>query len=484
MQNDLLRVLPSVDRMLSSPAALIFAREVGRDRVRDLLRDIIEELRAEISTGASAESVVDLARSGERSPDDLAKEIDRRLMVRVAELTRPSLRKVVNATGVIIHTNLGRAPLANAAIEEIARVASGYSNLEYDIEAGSRGRRDVHCQKLIARLAGAEDAAVVNNNAAAVLLVLNSLAQGGEVIVSRGELIEIGGSFRIPDVMEKSGAVLREVGTTNRTRIRDYQNAVNDRTRLILRIHPSNYRIVGFTERPTLNEIAELAVDTGIPAFEDLGSGCLTDLSRYGVTGEPVVADSIAAGIPIVSFSGDKLLGGPQAGIIAGKRALISKVRENPLMRALRVDKMTYSALEATLRVYQRGAAETEVPVIRALAATQTELSVRALGFAEQVVRLRGLNVSVQPGFSVVGGGSAPGIELPTTLVAVGDATQTASAIEARLRQNGVPIITRVENGCVLIDLRTVLPEEESIIIEALEGFATRADGVAAAPGQ
>lgn len=400
--------------------------------------------------------------------NDLIAEIEKRLARRAERAARHSLRRVINATGVIIHTNLGRAPLARPAIEAVSEIAASYSNLEYDLDRGERGKRESHCQELLARLTASEAATVANNNAAAVLLVLNTLAEGGEVIVSRGELIEIGGSFRIPDVMEKSGARLREVGTTNRTRIEDYERAINENTRLLLRVHPSNYRITGFTHRPSVHEIAELARRAQVPSFEDLGSGCLLDLAPFGVRDEPVVSHSLRAGIAVVSFSGDKMLGGPQAGIIAGERAIIERVKRNPLMRALRVDKLTYAALEATLRLYERGSARTEVPVIRAIAATRDELRERAGRMVERIAEVQGLGATIEEGESVIGGGSAPEVRLPTSLVAVTSERISAAAIEERLRRHATPIIVRAERDRVLIDLRTVASAEESIITEAL----------------
>jgi L-seryl-tRNA(Ser) seleniumtransferase len=464
-----LRLLPSVERMLLTPTAVDLSLEIGRERVRDALRNIIEELRIEFSQGPSSPT----NGTGQAySPDEIASDVEQRLRASVRKLTTPSLRRVVNATGVIIHTNLGRAPLAKKAIEAISEIGSGYSNLEYDLEQGDRGRRESHCQELIERLTGAESAIVANNNAAAVLLLLNTLAQGGEVIVSRGELIEIGGSFRIPDVMERSGALLREVGTTNRTRIADYASAITENTRLILRVHPSNYRIIGFTERPTVREIADLAARAGIVSFEDLGSGCLIDFSTYGIEGEPIVAESLKAGISVVSFSGDKMLGGPQAGIIAGSRAIIDRVRQNPLMRALRVDKLVYGALEATLKLYELQVADEQVPIVRAICTTREEIAVRAGRLCECVEKLGGFKASIEAGFSVVGGGSAPGAELPTALVAIEGSRLSASAIEAGLRGHVVPVIARSERNRVLIDLRTVMPDEEIIVLNALESIA------------
>ncbi len=505
MAKELLRLLPSVERLLTTETALRLSRELSRDRVRDLLRDVLDELREELrSSGVeefgSSEFRVD--NESEREDADSEKfkalnsptpellnspipkllnsqtpqlpnlfiEIERRLEARAARYLRPSLRRVINATGVIIHTNLGRAPLAPSAIAAVAEVAANYSNLEYDVNAGQRGKRETHCQALLSRLIGSEDASVVNNCAAAVLLVLNTLADDGEVIVSRGELIEIGGSFRIPEVMEKSGAQLREVGTTNRTRISDYERAINEKTRLMLRVHPSNYRIVGFTERPTLQEMIALSERTGIPVFEDLGSGCLLDVTPFGVTDEPTVSASFRAGISVAAFSGDKLLGGPQAGIIAGKKAIIERVRKNPLLRALRVDKMTYAALEATLRLYERGTAKTDVPVVRAMAMQIDEIAERAKRFMQRTLDATAgrLLVMREAGESVIGGGSAPEVRLPTVLVTIQSSALSTAQIEERLRNHRTPIIARTERNLVLLDLRTVREDEEAIIVEAL----------------
>ncbi|HKV37787.1 MAG TPA: L-seryl-tRNA(Sec) selenium transferase [Blastocatellia bacterium] len=468
----MLRSLPSIDRMLASAAALRLAGKLGRDRVRDILREITGELRIEIAAGNLERSFAD----GDTSAALMA-EVERRLEAQSLAAVTPSVVRVVNATGVVVHTNLGRAPLARAAADALLETATHYSNLEYDLQQGGRGRREVHCQQLLARLTSAESAIVANNNAAAVLLVLNTLAEGGEVIVSRGELIEIGGSFRIPDVMEKSGARLCEVGTTNRTHIADYANAINEQTRLILRVHPSNYRIVGFTSRPDVREIGELAKRAGIASYEDLGSGCLIELTQYGVEGEPVVAESLKAGISVVSFSGDKMLGGPQAGIIAGSGATIERVRKNPLMRALRAGKMTYSALEATLRIYERGSAASEVPVIRAIATPVDQLEGRAAAFAQAITSRCRLKTELMAGQSVIGGGSAPGTMLPTVLVSIVADDITASSIENALRHNSVPVIVRTERDRVLVDLRTVEPEEEEVIITALAGLSRRVDG-------
>jgi L-seryl-tRNA(Ser) seleniumtransferase len=473
MPGHLLRSLPSIERLLERPASSSLSASLGREQVRNLLREITDEVREEVVNGqwpsdTSSQSIID--------------DVERRLESRATLRARPSLRRVVNATGVVIHTNLGRAPLASEATRAVSEVAAHYSNLEYDLARGERGRRETHCQELLARLTGSEAAVVANNNAAAVLLVLNSLAEGGEVIVSRGELIEIGGSFRIPDVMAKGGAALREVGTTNRTRIADYEGAINENTRLILRVHPSNYRIIGFTSRPSAREIAELARRRGILSFEDLGSGCLIDLAPYGVKDEPVVRESIEAGISVVSFSGDKMLGGPQAGIIAGTREVIERVRKNPLMRALRVDKMTYAAIEATLRLYERGVALKEVPVIQAIAMTRDEITARATHLRDSIARTCNgrLKVTLEDGVSVIGGGSAPEVQLPTTLVALEDQELSAASLEERLRGHGIPIITRTERDRVVIDLRTVLPGEDAVILEAIAALAQAAPEIAA----
>jgi L-seryl-tRNA(Ser) seleniumtransferase len=493
MSKELLRALPSVERVLTSETALRLTTELSRDRVRDLIREVLEEMRGELgskgvgaftnskssenlgssdsSSSLASESFSPLLPHSPTPP--LIQEVEHRLETRASRLTQASLRRVINATGVIIHTNLGRAPLAESAIAAVAEVAANYSNLEYDLNAGQRGKREMHCQQLLARLTGAEDAIVANNCAAAVLLVLNTLAEGGEVIVSRGELIEIGGSFRIPEVMEKSGAVLREVGTTNRTRISDYEHAINEKTRLLLRVHPSNYRIVGFTERPTVEEIVALSERAGIPVFEDLGSGCLLDVAAFGVKDEPVASASLRAGMSVVTFSGDKMLGGPQAGIIAGRREIIERVRKNPLMRALRVDKMTYAALEATLRLYERGTAQTDVPVIRAMAMSEMEISARAEKFMQQAMEATAgrLLIMLESGDSVIGGGSAPEVKLPTVLVTLQSSEWSAAQIAEKLRNYSTPIITRAERDLVMLDLRTIAADEEKVILEALRNL-------------
>jgi L-seryl-tRNA(Ser) seleniumtransferase len=396
------------------------------------------------------------------------------LETRVRQITERalaySLRPVINATGVILHTNLGRAPLSREALDRVAEVATQYSNLEYELGEGRRGERDVHVRMAIESLLGAPSSIVVNNNAAAVLITLNTLAEGGEVIVSRGELIEIGGSFRIPEIMAKSGAVLREVGTTNRTRISDYRKALSDRTKLLLRVHPSNFRVVGFTERPGLDELVALSRETSVPVFEDLGSGCLVPLEPYGIPDEPPAGTSIAAGVDVVSFSGDKLLGGPQAGIIAGKKELVERIRRNPLFRAMRVDKLTYAALEVTLRDYRLDRLD-GIPAMRMIRATREEIKQRAKRLIDRYGQGT-LRLELADGESVLGGGSAPGQTLPTCLIAVRHARHSAAVLEKRLRACQPPVIVRVEEDAVLLDLRTVLPDQEGILIEAVRSLA------------
>ncbi len=479
MSNEMLRAMPSIERLLENETSQRLISELGRTHIRDLLREITNGLRKEINGGQWVPPNSDGNVSDKTVESDgevafyLIQEIEERLNRRALSEAQPSLRRVVNATGVIIHTNLGRAPLAHSAVEAASQITSHYSNLEYDISRGERGKRESHCQELISRLTEGESSIITNNNAAALFLVLNTLAEGGEVIVSRGELVEIGGSFRIPEVMEKSGARLREVGTTNRTRISDYERAINENTRLILRVHPSNYCIIGFTERPTLHEIAGLARKAGIPSFEDLGSGCLIDLARYGVRDEPVVAESLRAGMSLVCFSGDKMLGGPQAGIITGERTIIDRVRKNPLMRALRVDKSTYAALEATLKLYEQGRAETEVPVIRAMAVNVDSLGARAILFKKRILDVTegSIETEIEDGKSVIGAGAAPHIALPTILISLRAQSSSAASINEKFRNHTIPIITRTERELILIDMRTIEEEDEGIILDALSSM-------------
>src|SRR6266852_2843476 len=459
-QAELLRQIPSVDELLTQPRLASLAQRVDRETLVEITRTVLADLRARI-TGEAAAAVL--------AVDSLS--LEERIASMVERVLASSLEPVINATGVILHTNLGRAPLSAAVIEEFRRSATSYSNLEYDLAAGVRGKRDVHTAQLLERLTRAEAAIVVNNCAAAVLLVLAALAKGGEVIVSRGELIEIGDGFRIPEIMAESGAVLREVETTNRTKLADYERAINEKTRLLLRVHPSNFRIVGFTERPSLDELVALGRRTGLPVMEDLGSGCLVDLSAYGVD-EPVVRASLEAGASVVTFSGDKMLGGPQAGIIAGKKDLLERIRRHPLFRALRVDKLTIAAMEVTLGACLRGALE-EVPTLRMIRLSAGEIARRAQRLAGELrarVPAGEVELDVAEGASLIGGGSTPDRELPTHLIKIASARYSAAQLEERLRKapKGIPVITRVEEERLVIDLRTVFPEQEAALAASL----------------
>ena len=459
-QTILLRRVPSVDELLLRPRLAALCKEVDRAFALDTLRGVLAEVRRDIIAGLTTEErVVEAA------------EIERRTVEAVESELRPSLQPVINASGVILHTNLGRAPLSLEVIEEFRRVATEYTNLEYDVAAGARGKRDVHCARLLRRLTGAEAVIVVNNCAAAVLVTLATLARGGEVIVSRGELIEIGDGFRIPEIMEQSGAVLREVGTTNRTRIADYQNAINEKTRVLLRVHPSNFTVSGFTEKPEVAELIALGEQRGLPVVEDLGSGCLVDLSGVGVK-EPTVRESVAAGFSLVLYSGDKLLGGPQAGIIAGRKELVAKVRRHPLFRALRVDKLTIAALQVTLRAYLR-ADWNGIPSQRMIRTALEEISVRTKRFVEALtarVPRAEADFEIADGTSLVGGGSTPAQSLPTRVLRIRSQRYSAAQLEARLRAGraGTPVIARIEEDRVTMDLRTVFPGQEGALADAL----------------
>ncbi|MBM4314173.1 MAG: L-seryl-tRNA(Sec) selenium transferase [Deltaproteobacteria bacterium] len=458
----LLKSLPKIDEMM----LLLEMREsiagFPRELVKEACRSVVESLRERILENPEKGGAGRLP----------SREASARQAQQILEgFSRYHLRRVINATGVILHTNLGRAPLCREALERISEVARGYSNLEYDLEKGERGLRYDHVRRLLCALSGAEDALVVNNNAAAVLLVLNSLAQGKEAVVSRGELIEIGGEFRIPDVMEKSGARLREVGTTNRTRRADYERAIGPETGLILKVHTSNFRITGFTEEADLPSLVALGQKHGIPVMDDLGSGCLIELDRHGLEREPTVRDTLATGVDAVTFSGDKLLGGPQAGIILGKRKVLADIRKNPLNRALRIDKLTLAALEATLVKYLRPEeALVDIRVLRALTEPQEALKRRANRLAGMLRRTlpRGLTVALMKGVSMAGGGSLPTQEIPTILVGVRATSLSAAALEEGLRKWKTPVIVRVADDRVLLDLRTIDTEEYGEIRDAL----------------
>jgi len=459
-QTALLRKMPSVDELLQRPQVAELGETLHRGFLVDTVRNVLAQLRREIVSGAAiAES--------ELEPEAL----EHRIVEAIESELAPSLRGVINASGVILHTNLGRAPLAAPILDELRQTATHYSNLEYDLAAGARGKRDVHTSRLIERLTGAEAAIVVNNCAAAVLVTLAALARDGEVIVSRGELIEIGDGFRIPEIMEQSGAVLREVGTTNRTRIADYENSVNEKTRVILRVHPSNFTVSGFTEKPEVEQLIALGQRAGLPVVEDLGSGCLMDLSSLGIN-EPTARDSVEAGFSLVLFSGDKILGGPQAGIIAGKKELVQKVRRHPLFRALRVDKLTITAMEVTLRAYLR-TAWNEIPALRMMHLPLGEIAERTRSFYEALQTAAAdfdAEIEMAEGRSLVGGGSTPAQSLPTMVLRIAGGRYSASALEARLRltTDRLPVIARIEDDRLLLDLRTVFPEQEPALVAAV----------------
>jgi L-seryl-tRNA(Ser) seleniumtransferase len=484
-KSELFRELPSVDELLHRPTVASLVSSHGTAAVTDAARAVLARLRQEVASGLLDEPALRLALGG------VSDAVENHLR----QVLGHSLRTVINATGVILHTNLGRAPLAEAALAHIGETAGRFSNLEFEIDAGARGKRDVHVDRLFRSLLAESTAhtataasavplgrspaepprsistIVVNNNAAAVLLALNTLAEGGEVIVSRGELVEIGGSFRIPDVMAKSGATLREVGTTNRTRVGDYEEAITERTRLLLRVHRSNFEITGFTEQAPTPELIKLARERGILLMEDLGSGALVDLQNFGISGEPSVLDSLRAGVDIVTYSGDKLLGGPQAGLLSGRADLIARMRANSLFRALRVDKLTYAALEATLLAYVKRDHDA-IPTLKMMRLTKEEIGQRAEALAGQS-RSPKLNVKVTDGESVIGGGAAPSSVLPTRMLSLSFVGLSADELATRLRASDPPIIARVEQGRVLLDLRTVFADQDSMIAAALDRVAS-----------
>jgi L-seryl-tRNA(Ser) seleniumtransferase len=485
--SDLYRELPGIDELLRESEVAALVSQEGQAPATDACRVVLARLRDEIAAGRLDADKLRIALSGIHAA--IRNELSRSVGY--------SLKPVINATGVVLHTNLGRAPLAPSAIEHIRETAETYSNLEFDVESGERGKRDVHVDRLLRQLLNEENLGLrptgragvlvptapqqdggtgvlarglstilVNNNSAAVLLALNTLAEGGEVIVSRGELVEIGGSFRIPDVMAKSGATLREVGTTNRTRISDYERAINERTKLMLRVHRSNFEITGFTEQPDVRELVALAAKHKLPVMEDLGSGALFDLRTIGINNEPSVLDSLRAGVHVVTYSGDKLLGGPQAGLISGREDLVQKMRSNSLFRALRVDKLTYAALEATLLAYVKRD-HNAIPALRMMQLSKVEITERAKQIVLAIGSTR-MKAEFTDGESLIGGGSAPSAVLPTTLIALTSQEMSANDLAARLRRSNPPIIARVEEGRVLLDLRTVFPAQDEVLGQVL----------------
>jgi L-seryl-tRNA(Ser) seleniumtransferase len=457
-----LRAIPSVDQLLRSDAAVQLRSAVGTRRLTAIAREVTDQIRTQIESGAL---------TGRSKEALLAEGIQ--LLQKAGE--REAMRgfsRVINATGVILHTNLGRAPLSAAARTAVAREAAGYCTLEYDLSNGERGKRGGWAEELLVQLTGAEGALIVNNCASAALLILAVLAHDGETTVSRGELVEIGGDFRVPDIMSNSGTRMIEVGTTNRTRLEDYRRAINENTRLIMRVHPSNYRIVGFATSPDLAALSSLAHEAGLFLYEDAGSGAITDLTKYGLGDEPIISESIAAGADVVTFSGDKLLGGPQAGLIVGRREIIERLRRSALYRALRADKLCLSALEATLDAHRRGALD-EIPTLHMLSLSAEAIETRARNFIQRLadVGLSTLRATLVKGHSAVGGGSGPNVHPPTTLVALDHETLGADEIEGRLRGASPPVISRIADGHVLLDLRTVDISEESDLITALKLF-------------
>ena len=463
---NLLRQLPSVERLLQEPALQALVLAHTRPVVLAAVRATLDAERAAIRAGAVPRDLPALAAA---------------VAAHVGALVRPPLRRVLNATGVVLHTNLGRAPLSASALEALAAIAGGYSNLEYDLAAGARGSRHEHVAERLQRLTGAPAALVVNNNASAVLLALAALAAGREVIVSRGQLVEIGGGFRVPEVLRQSGARLVEVGTTNRTYIEDYAAAITPDTALLLRVHPSNFQLRGFVHSATLAELVALGRQHGLPVVDDLGSGAVLDTAAYGLAHEPMVQESVRAGAGLVCFSGDKLLGGPQAGIIVGEAPLIARLKRHPLLRAVRPDKLTLAALAATLDHYLRGEAEQAIPVWRMIAAPGDALAARAERWAA-ALRAWGVPARVEPGQSPVGGGSLPEETLPTWLVAL--AVADPMALAARLRAGEPPVVTRIERDRLLLDPRTILPEEDPLLLDALAAVLAPAPATSLPAGE
>jgi L-seryl-tRNA(Ser) seleniumtransferase len=456
-KKDVLSQLPSVDEVLKSAYGKDLLNRYPRRYVLDAIRDVISSRRMEILEGSTKDA----------SLEDLAPHIG----LKAGLLSSYSLRPVINATGIVVHTNLGRSVLPEKAIEHMVRIAGGYSNLEYELDAGKRGKRHTHIKRLLRDITGAEDGIAVNNNAGAVLICLNTLAKGREVIVSRGELVEIGGSFRVPDVMAFSGAVLREVGTTNKTHLYDYENAIGERTALILKVHQSNFKITGFTEEVPVERLAALGRSRDIPVMYDLGSGCLVDLRPRGIHSEPSVQEIVKCGLNIVTFSGDKLLGGPQAGLIVGKKELIGRIQKNPFARAVRIDKLTLAALEATLMEYADiENARDSIPTIRMLFEEPDSIGKRAKRIALLLRRdIRNASVSVVSDFSQAGGGAIPEKDFPTYAVSIRPDKISVNDLEERLRMGDPPVIARIKEGALLLDARTIQPGEIPLLGRAVK---------------
>lgn len=462
-RNSVLRSLPSVDELIHSATACALAAKIGHSRVASLSRSVIDTLRSDLQSGNASDITA--------TRQELLAEAESRIDAEWRRSNSSGMRRVINATGVVIHTNLGRAPLSDDARLRIAD-AAGYCNIEFDLLAGKRGRRGARAEELLCEFSGAEAAVIVNNCAAAALLVLSVFAERKEVVISRGELVEIGGDFRIPDVLARSGAILKEVGTTNRTKLSDYDDAIGENTGLLLRVHPSNFRVIGFTAAPDINELAGLAHDRGLIVVEDAGSGASDEVAAFGLSDETVITDSIRAGVDLVMFSGDKLLGGPQAGLIVGRRELIDKIRCHPLYRALRVDKLIYAALEATLESHLRGTAADDVPVLKMLSTRSDELDARTRLFVDKLKTAMGgeghLVIEIVEGNSAVGGGAAPTFRPHSLLIALSREDQSAETLERRLRISSPPAIARIVDDLVCLDLRTVQATDEDDLLSIL----------------
>jgi L-seryl-tRNA(Ser) seleniumtransferase len=462
----LFKKIPAVDRLLDTPRIIEASAEYPRSLILRAIHQVLDEVRK------------DLAEGRENKEPSLVKieTISEKVMERIVLLAQSSLRPVINATGVIVHTNLGRSILAEKVLKRFGPIAGGYSNLEYDIKQGERGSRYTHVEDILKELTSAEGAMVVNNNAGAVLLALETLARDREVIVSRGQLVEIGGSFRIPDVMRKSGAVMIEVGTTNKTHLQDYEEVIGPDTALLLSVHKSNFHIVGFTQDVDVSELVKLGNKYGIPVMEDLGSGCLINFSEYGIPKEPTVQDVLKQGVDLITFSGDKLLGGPQAGIILGRKDLIQSIKKNPLTRALRIDKLTLMALEETLKIYRdEKAAIREIPTLRMVCLPYTALKTKGQRLAKMIGKLPNNNFSLDQvdGISRAGGGSFPLLELPTRMMSLAPKKLSANHMEEWLRFHTPPIIVRVEKDQVLLDLRTIQEKEMKTVAQAVRDLAS-----------
>lgn len=476
-KSEVLRNLPGIDKLLRTETAKRLVGEAGARHLTGMARLVTDAIRVELSQAVDDDPDLDIEKY---SDETLLQEAEYRLEDAWKQEQQQSLKHVINGTGVVIHTNLGRAPLTKEASNALSGFAAGYCNLEYNVSNGKRGKRGAHAERVLADITGAESALIVNNCASACVLVLTALAKGGESIISRGELVEIGGDFRVPDVMEASGTDLVEVGTTNKTKLTDYENAITEETNLLVRVHPSNYRIVGFTSKPRVKDLADLAHRNDVLLYEDAGSGALEDLSKYGLTDEPIIPQSIAEGADVVTFSGDKLIGGVQAGLIVGKNEVIAKIRRHPLYRALRVSKLVYAVLESTFEPFRRGDAEEKVPVIRMLKMSAEDVKESALEFVQKVTKELGdkspYSFQIGTGKSVVGGGSAPASQPRTTLLAVTHESLSSASLEKRLRESPTPVVCRVFDDRVALDFRTIQPDEIDRLSEVFSEIAVQSE--------